>query len=159
MNLAPGNRSSGTCFPIKPIWLPALRRATKALATCPLCQALAPAFVDPEPLAALYGRADHLRRQEAPLTGEERVALFFRAIYLLLAFAPFLLLGVPLLLVAACLPSQGQSANGTEVRGPHEVPRRDGMLRVRAVRRAAQTQLCAGTAAAAAQGHHSSQAQ
>lgn len=76
-------------------------------------QALAPAFVDSEPLAALYGRADHLRRQEAALTGEERVALFFRAIYLLLAFAPFLLLGVPLLLIAACLPSQGQGADGT----------------------------------------------
>jgi hypothetical protein len=95
----------------------------KALAICSLCQALAPVFVDSEPLAALYGRADHLRRQEAALTGEERVALFFRAIYLLLAFAPFLLLGVPLLLIAACLPSQGQGADGTEVRAYAALPR------------------------------------
>lgn len=115
--------------------------------------------MDSEPLAALYGRADHLRRREAALSGGDRVALFLRAIYLLLAFAPFLLLGVPLLLVAACLPAPGDGADGTEVRGPRDVPRRDGTLWVRAMRRAAQKQLCASTTAAAAQGHHSSQAQ
>lgn len=37
-----------------------------------------------------------------------RVALFFRAVYLLLVFAPFLLLGVPLLLLATCLPTRKQ---------------------------------------------------
>ncbi len=56
-------------------------------------------------MAALYGRADHLRRQDAPLTPGDRLQLFFRAVFLLVVFAPFLLLGVPLLLVAACLPA------------------------------------------------------
>ena len=62
-------------------------------------------MVDEEPLAALYGRADHLKRQECPLSAGDRVGLMLRALYLLAIFAPFLLLGIPLLLLAACLPS------------------------------------------------------
>ncbi len=76
-----------------------------------------PAISDSEPLAALYGRADHLKRQDVLLTFGDRVALTLRALYLLAAFAPFLLLGVPLLLIAACLPARPEpeviSALGT----------------------------------------------
>ena len=68
-------------------------------------QAIKPAVSDPEPLAPLYGRADHLKRQSAALSFGDRVQLALRALYLLAVFAPFLLLGVPLLLVAACLPA------------------------------------------------------
>ncbi len=68
-------------------------------------QAIKPAVTDPEPLAPLYGRADHLKRQDAALSFGDRVQLALRALYLLAVFAPFLLLGVPLLLAAACLPA------------------------------------------------------
>lgn len=59
-------------------------------------------FVDTstEPLAPLYGRADHAPRGPVVLSGADRAALALRALYLLLVFAPFILLGVPLLLMA-----------------------------------------------------------
>lgn len=69
-------------------------------------QAIKPAVSDPEPLAPLYGRADHMKRHDAVLSPGARFQLVLRALYLLLVFAPFLLLGVPLLLIAACIPAQ-----------------------------------------------------
>jgi len=58
------------------------------------------AFVDTstEPLAPLYGRADHAPREPVVLAGADRAALALRAMFLLLVFAPFLFIGVPLLL-------------------------------------------------------------
>lgn len=53
----------------------------------------------------MYGRADHLKRHDAPLSSNDRIALALRAAFLLAVFAPFLLLGIPLLLLAACLPA------------------------------------------------------
>jgi len=57
-------------------------------------------FVDTstEPLAPLYGRADHAPREPVVLSGADRAALALRAVCLLLVFAPFLFIGVPLLL-------------------------------------------------------------
>eukprot|EP00208_Stichococcus_sp_RCC1054_P004010 CAMPEP_0206149134 /NCGR_PEP_ID=MMETSP1473-20131121/37622_1 /ASSEMBLY_ACC=CAM_ASM_001109 /TAXON_ID=1461547 /ORGANISM="Stichococcus sp, Strain RCC1054" /LENGTH=1096 /DNA_ID=CAMNT_0053546583 /DNA_START=242 /DNA_END=3533 /DNA_ORIENTATION=+ len=69
-------------------------------------KAIKPAVSDPEPLAPLYGRADHMKRHDAVLSPGARFQLVLRALYLLLVFAPFLLLGVPLLLIAACIPAQ-----------------------------------------------------
>lgn len=69
-------------------------------------QATKPAISDPEPLAPMYGRADHVKRQDAMLSPGARLQLVLRALYLLLVFAPFLLLGVPLLLIAACIPAR-----------------------------------------------------
>ena len=59
-------------------------------------------FVDTstEPLAPLYGRADHAPRGPVVLTSADRAALALRALYLLLVFAPFMFVGVPLLLAA-----------------------------------------------------------
>ena len=59
-------------------------------------------FVDTstEPLAPLYGRADHAPRGPVQLSAGERFALALRAIYLLLVFAPFMTVGVFLLLLS-----------------------------------------------------------
>jgi hypothetical protein len=56
-----------------------------------------------EPPLPLYGRGDHAANDAAPLTPAQRMALTIRAAQLLANFAPFLLLGSALLLLAAAL--------------------------------------------------------
>lgn len=58
------------------------------------------------PLAPLYGRADHQLRGDGSLSPGERVSLALRACYLLAVFAPFVLLGSVLLLLAHLLGSR-----------------------------------------------------
>lgn len=62
----------------------------------------------------LYGRADHLQREPEPPTASERLQMGLRAMYLLLVFTPFILLG-PLLLYLSSLghsKAAGEAAAG-----------------------------------------------
>lgn len=85
-------------------------------------KAIKPAIIDSEPLAALYGRADHMRRHTAPLSSADRWALALRAFFLITVFAPFLLLGIPLLLIAACLPAQQKDEATVEIAAAAAMP-------------------------------------
>ncbi len=69
-------------------------------------------FIDTstEPLAPLYGRADHAPRGPVHLSIDERFALALRALYLLLVFAPFMTVGVVLLLLANYILSGAAAA-------------------------------------------------
>ncbi|GIL44479.1 hypothetical protein Vafri_1931 [Volvox africanus] len=65
----------------------------------------------------LYGRTDHAdvrQLQQRPMGPRERLSLASRAAYLLLVFAPFLTLGVAMLLLAAVLytPASGGGGGG-----------------------------------------------
>lgn len=59
----------------------------------------------------LYGRADHLQKTPAPLTAAGRLQMATRALYLLLVFLPFLLLG-PLLLYLGYLTAKPSHTSG-----------------------------------------------